>query len=48
MKALALYMPEKLQHTPNFLIPIFDYQVIFNKHISAIKIFHISDNSKMY
>ena len=31
-----------------FLILIFDYQVNFNKHINAIKLSHISNNSRMY
>ena len=37
VKALILYVPGKMQHLPNFLISIFDYQVIFHKHSNAIK-----------
>ena len=46
-KALTLYLPEKMQHPPNFLMSIFDYQVFSNKHINVIKIFHNSNNSRM-
>ena len=47
MKALTLDVPGKMQHTPNFLTPIFGTQVIFNKHVNAIKVFHISNSSRM-
>ena len=32
MQALTLSVPGKMQHPPNFLISIFDYQVIFKKY----------------
>ena len=37
MEALTLYVPGKMQHSPNFLQPIFDYQVAFNEIINTIK-----------
>ena len=33
MKTLTLHVSWKMQHPPNFLISIFDYQVIFNYDI---------------
>ena len=36
MKVLTLYVPGKIQRPPNFLISIFDYHVIFDKHIIYI------------
>ena len=48
VKALTLHVPGKMQPPLSFLIPIFDYQVTFNKHINAIKIFHIFNNLRMY
>ena len=32
MQALTLYVQKKVQRPPNFLIPIFHYQVIFKKY----------------
>ena len=34
MEALTLYVLEKMHHPSNFLIPMFDYQLIFNKHVN--------------
>ena len=48
METLTLYVAIEDTALSQFLITIFDYQVIFNKHINAIKLFHISNNSKMY
>ena len=48
MKALTLYVSGKMQHSFNFIKSIFDYQLTFNKHINAIKIFPISINPTMY
>ena len=43
MEALTHYVLGKMQHPPNFLSILMHIL----KHIDAIKIFHISNNSRM-
>ena len=38
-------LPGKIQPRPNFLIPTFNYRVLFDEHNNVIKIFHIFKNS---
>ena len=36
MKALIPYVPGKMEHPTNFVISIFDDQIIFDKYVNAI------------
>ena len=48
MQALTLYVPRKMQHPPNFLIPIFDYQVTFKKYTMYRSRMYWSHDLKIY
>ena len=36
MKALTPYVPGKMKHLTNFVISIFDHQIIFDKYVNAM------------
>ena len=48
MQALTLYVPEKMWHTPKFLILIFDYQVIFKNYMMYWSRMYWSNDLRIY